>query len=154
MQRFCVLFKVTHLSVAKKVFEATCLDIYTKSYFQCYNFYRRLSIFSAHCKLIAATTTAPLLQTQRNAQVHWYSNLQELNLGIKGAEWWQLSRIPIQNRRGTNNFYGRLRHTHSEKEKGRILHSIVEWWDNLYLGDHTGIASMELPQPRVQSSAL
>lgn len=30
------------------------------SYFQCYNFYRGLSIFSAHCKLIAATTTAPL----------------------------------------------------------------------------------------------
>ena len=81
------LFKVTHLSVAKKIFKATCLDMYTKSYFQCYNFYRRLSIFSAHCKLIAATTTAPLLQTQRNAQVHWYSNLQELNLGIKGAEW-------------------------------------------------------------------
>lgn len=54
------LFKVTQLSVAKKIFKATCLDIYTMSYFQCYNFYRGLSIFSAHCKLIAATTTAPL----------------------------------------------------------------------------------------------
>lgn len=33
--------------------------------FQCYNFYRELSIFSAHCKLIAATTVPLCTNTEK-----------------------------------------------------------------------------------------